>query len=136
MHLISVSLGFQCVLYHSLKLMNFVSCSVRYKHKRCSGIFNIPKIDCGEIFYRNNSKVQWFCKFRWLHRKNPIIIYQTATSFYHEIRFKVNKLANASIDKLSKGINLFFISLFFYIFIFTRSSKRIFKIWIYKRRTF
>ena len=28
------------------------------------------------------SKVHWFCKFRWLHRKNHIKIFQTTTSFY------------------------------------------------------
>ena len=37
------------------------------------------------------------------------------------------RLANASIDKLSKCINLFSISVLLFSLMFTRSSKRIFK---------
>ena len=33
------------------------------------------------FFFRNTFKVQWLCKFQWLHYKNPINIYQTTTCF-------------------------------------------------------
>ena len=40
--------------------MNFVSCSVRDKHRRCSGVFDIPKIEYGGIFYSGvSSNYKW-----------------------------------------------------------------------------
>ena len=38
------------------------------------------KVGFFAFFFRNTSKVHWFCKFRRLHRKNHIKIYQTTTS--------------------------------------------------------
>ena len=37
------------------------------------------------------SKVQWFCIFRWFHRKNHIKIYQTTNSFHSKKDLKLIK---------------------------------------------
>ena len=43
-------------------------------------------------FFRHTSKVQWLFKFRWLHWKNQIKIYQTTISFFIiKIRFEVDR---------------------------------------------
>ena len=39
-------------------------------------------------FFLNTLKVQWFCKFRWLHREHHIKIYQTKTSFHSKKDWK------------------------------------------------
>ena len=67
------------------------------------------------FFIRNTSKVQWSCKFRWLHRRINIKIYQTTN------RFELNKKQIFLVKKRDNQIIVLMIML-------TRSSERIFNL--------
>ena len=68
------------------------------------------------FFSRNNSKFQWFCKFRWLDRKKS---HQSSTSFYSTTDIKLIKKNFFQVKKWEIQVVIFMIRL-------TRSSKRIF----------
>ena len=51
-------------------------------------------------FFLNTFKYQWFCQFRWLHRKNHIKIYQKKKRFYARKNFEVDKKMIISSKKM------------------------------------
>ena len=72
-----------------------------------------------QFFFLITSKVQWFCKFWWLHRKNHIKICRTTSCFYFKKKLKQIKnryflVKNWIIQVIASVIML------------TRSSERIF----------
>ena len=71
------------------------------------------------FIFRNTSKVQCSCKFRWFHRKNHIKIYQTTTSLYSNKHLKLIKNIFLPVKKWE-------IQIIVYIIMLTRFSKRIF----------
>ena len=68
------------------------------------------------VFFRNTFKVQWFCKYWWLHQKNQIKFYQTAPVCIQK-RFEVNKKRFFLVKKWNILVIVFMIML-------TCSSKR------------
>ena len=69
-------------------------------------------------FYWNSSKLQCFCKFRWLYWKIYFKIYQTTTSSYSRIDLELIKNKLFPVKK-------WVIQVIVYIIMLTRSSEMI-----------